>query len=196
MDRRGFLASTGVGLLVPLCGCGMASSPENPRLSLAGSDTIAGRHRLAVDVTVVEPLVTAEHPARIRIRTTNRGPERQFGRMRGGYLFAPFDNYVSQPSGLVIYLESMRDASDGPDDGDGRWSIWPANDGGAGLASFRFPAGETVENEYRVLDDASATGYYPTGEFRFARTFSIVSDDAEDREDVQWGFSLRVDPDE
>lgn len=204
--RRAFLATLGA---VAVAGGGCVqppaeqtttrSSSTKPSLEIAESDQVAGEHQMRITATVTTSTVTEEHPARVRVSTTNTGESRYIQSMRRGLHFHPqYGGETSDdPIGLVLF-----DAHDEYTRTDGKWQFEPydGGQGGAGLAGVVLEADETISNDYAVLDDATVRGYFSPGTYRFEAPV-VIKPDAEEGPpsgivaEFTWGFSLKVEQD-
>jgi len=201
MNRRTVLKHIGLGSVFGISGClqsspGRENAAGNYSLSVVSSDNVASEHQVNISPKLTEPGVTEEHPARVTIETTNRGKSRYFSSMRTGLHFHPEygGDRSDDPRGLVL-----REANGDYTREGGRWQFEPhdGGGGGAGLAGVVIEAGETVSNEYLVLDDSTVSGYYASGKYRFEAPV-VIRPDAEKGEpsgivaEFMWGFSLKV----
>lgn len=101
MKRRGYLAAAaGVAGLAGLAGRKGDIAPgagrhlldpdtDRRRVSLADVDVTPDDVPVSIDVAVVEPLATADHPVRIAVTMTNGGPERAISVAQGGWPVQP-----------------------------------------------------------------------------------------------------------
>jgi hypothetical protein len=169
-------------------------------VSLAAQDTIPDRHDVRIEATVVTPRATDEHPALLRITTTNEGPERAISVGTDGcHLFNRSDAGSDDPPGL--WLHRPENAAD-IDRAGNRWvRDRPADEPRAYLAYACMPttyaAGESVTTEYEVWDDYQVAGYLEPGTYRWEQDVQIWDTPERRMTDtpsgtVTWGFSLTV----
>lgn len=201
--RRAFLATVGT-VTVPVGGCvqppaersATRASPTKPSIKIVESDQVAEEHQVRITATVTTSTVTEEHPARVRVSTTDTGESRYIQSMRRGLHFHPqYGGETSDdPPGLVLL-----GANDEYTRTDGKWQFEPydGGQGGAGLAGVELEAGETISNDYAVLDDATVSGYFSPGTYRFEAPV-VIKPDAEEGppsgiiSEFTWGFSVKV----
>lgn len=202
MDRRQFII--GVSSVLPVVsGClggsevGSVGGNKLPYIELVDVDTVEEDYEISLEVSVTEPFVSTDHPAFIRIAITNEGSDRRIATTdpdaHYDLLFAPYSEELSDPRGVVLRLAAVTDESDGPNDGDGRWSVDPPEGtGSAGPGLWTFPSGETITQKFRLLDEADGD-YYPTGTYRFQNDFTFRSvDKNEVVASFNWGFTISV----
>lgn len=169
-------------------------------LSVESQDSVAEEHELEIAVEMLEPEITDDHPARVRVTTTNEGAPRNISISEGGCsLFNRRDSGSDDPRGL--WLE-RRDPGATTTPVDGRWTLEVHTDGRGGFpdygcAGHDYQRGESVVNEYVVLDDPSVLGYFVENVYRFEQPVSVAPiaserDDPEQPIEFTWGFSLRV----
>jgi hypothetical protein len=208
VSRRQILAGLallpGAGCLGPGSTLGRSpdSAPTATHVKLKDADTIADKHEVGIDVSVVKSSVTDEHPPRIQVAITNEGsdrtvPSQDSQALREGgtindLLFAPYEEEESDPHGLILRLASITDESDEPNDGDGRWSVRsPDGTGAVGAGQWTFSGGKMITQEFRLLDDAESDGYYPPGTYRFETKFRLRSVETQDVvATFVWGLSV------
>lgn len=201
MERRTALTQFGIISLTSISGC--VRSPLSSRksvqdksrsLTLAGSDQVADEFEVNITAILRESLVTEEHPACLQIETENWGESRYFVSMREGLHFHPEygGERSDRPRGLVLQHADEEYTATGD-----KWQLEPYDDGSAGLPGIVIDTGETVSNEYLVLDDSTVSGYYSPDTYRFEAPI-VIRPDAKKGEpsgivaEFTWGFSLKV----
>jgi len=160
----------------------------------AGTD-----HDVVIDAAVLEPSVTAEHPTRVAVTTTNEGRERAISVGSDQCCLFNRSGGASDPEGAWLHRVGSTERVER--DGD-RWTRdAPADEGRAYYAYGCFPrtyaAGESLTNEYSVWDDYRTAGYLEPGTYRFEEPVRVSEPgDGAGEEDVlaefTWGFSVRV----
>lgn len=230
MKRRTLLAVLGTTGVAGLAGCLGRSQPSSTkptatvtanststtdatttaegeiqrRISLASQDSVPNKYNIEINATVLEPLITTTHPARVRITMTNKGSRRAlsvwgetcdlFNRSRGG---------SDAPRGLWLHDPEQAASIERKE---GKWVADRQTDFPRGYAAYgcgkkMVGAGEAFSSEYVVWDDYQVSGYLTPGTYRWEEPVSI-SEDADtqtsddQRQSFTWGFSLQVeDPD-
>ena len=199
-SSRALLAAAGGAVAASLAGCTSSASSENDdpqyrRVELTDADSVDDAHGFAIDVSVLEPDVTPERTARVRIQITNQGDTRHIAPpLPDEGVFSGYRDATSNPAGLLL-LHVTGNRSDDPDDGDGRWSEQnPNGGGGEGKGTWEFPSGETQTHEYRVFDDSDEEGYIEPGSYRFETELLHKPLDGDDQSwsSTVWGFTLDV----
>jgi len=201
MNRRTLLGRLGGCGLLGLGGCASPSGSSSStvsdgtqrRISLAGQDSIADEHQVSITVEMLEPAVTDEHPARVRIAITNWGDERRFSGC------AVFDRESLGSNPPELWLESNLDEDEqtgkqwikqnlpGPGEGFGGYACgWQVYD-----------SGESTHTTYAILHDGRTDGYFTPGTYRWEEDVHISpkqSQTAEsgEEETITRGFSLTV----
>lgn len=169
-------------------------------VSLENQDEVPKRHRVSVDVEVLEPAITAAHTGRIRVTTTNEGPARSlsvgpdmcslFNRSRAG---------SDDPAGL--WLQQSEESQDANRKGE-RWVLDRPQSQHRGFPAYgclprAYESEESVSTEYEVWDDYRIEGYLQPGTYRWEEEIQIWDDtDAKDTDSPSatftWGFSISV----
>lgn len=202
MNRRRYLAAVAAA---PLAGCldRIGAAGRSPRtvpdaaqriVRLAAADE-APADGVTIEVAVVEPAVTPDHPARVTVTTTNEGRERDLSVAPGRCCLFNRSGGASDPAGLWLH---RRARSEGIDREGDRWTRdAPADTGRAfymyGCLPRTFAAGESVATEYAVWDDYRADGYYEPGRYRVAEPVTVGEPDGNGPiATFDWGFSVRV----
>lgn len=211
MERRTYLAalsaSSLAGCLGQLGASGLSSGgtpfddpPDDVQrlVALESVDDDGAGHDVQIDAEVVESSVTADHPARVRVTTTNEGRKRDVSVTRGQCCLFNRSAGASDPAGL--WLHRVGSADHVERDGD-RWTRDAPVDqhrvyAAYGCLARTYESGESVTNEYYVWDDYRVEGYFPPGTYRFAEPVT-VSEPGTGSEDgpiatFTWGFSVRV----
>lgn len=210
MKRRGYLAAAaGVAGLAGLAGCKGDIAPgagrhlldpdtDRRHVTLAGVDVTPDDVPVSIDVEVVEPLATADHPVRIAVTTTNEGPERAISVAEGGCrLFNREKAGSDDPEGLWLYPDGSLEPWDRTGE---RWV--PEDRGRRAYAAYgcgprAYRADESLTNEYEVWDDYAVRGYFQPGTYRWEEAVQVYDDlragfgDDPDTEFTR-GFSLDV----
>lgn len=202
MRRRALLETVGGIGLGGLAGCiaRTGTRPDGPRrIGLAEQDVVPDEHRVSVAVEVLEPAFTEDHPARVRITTTNEGDRRAIGVGTGKCaLFNRSDGASDAPVGLWLYRpERAEDLERKP----GKWvrdrpADQPQGYPAYGCLPIVYDAGGAVRTEYEVWDDYRVTGYLDPGTYRWETEIphwegpEYASDDA--KRTFTWGFSLAL----
>ena len=170
------------------------------RVGLAGQDAVPDEYGVRIEAEVLRGLVTDEETARVRITTTNEGPERRLSvgpdmcnilnRNRGA---------SDDPRGLWLHEADSTEYIER--DGD-RWVAERADDEPRGYPAYgcglrEYDAGESVNTEYVLWDDYRVEGYLEPGTYRWEETVRVSTNattgTGEDSgESFAWGFSLRV----
>jgi hypothetical protein len=155
---------------------------------------------VTIDATVREPTMTAEHPPRAAVTTSNEGRERDVTANEGMCCLFNRGGGASEPAGA--WLHRPEASKHVERDGD-RWSRDAPADENRAYAAYgclprTFASGESITNEYHVWDDYRAEGYLPTGTYRFEERVTVAEPDGDLQEasDViaafDWGFSVQV----
>lgn len=211
MHRRQFLTTLSGVTTVGLAGCSSAVDSVLPRstpypegrqrrITLDSQDMAPEEHAVSIDVELLEPTVTDDHPARLRLTTTNEGPRRALSiHQHGCSLFNRDSGLSDDPPGLVLihpgripYIERpenawVRDLP--PDEHVARQSY--------GCAQANYDAGGSRSNEYTVWDDYRTEGYFEPGTYRWEEDVTITEPRPADRPLAElgtfsWGFALTV----
>lgn len=168
------------------------------RVSLAGVNDVPEKHRMTIDVELLESIVTAAHTTRLRVTTTNTGPKRKISIGEDKCSLFNRDGGLSEKPGLVLHSPDSTEWIDRKGD---RWvpdrsSDEPRAYAAYGCAGRLYPEGDSVVNEYLVWDDYQMRGYMTPGTYRFVEPVRIKRPneglDAELTAEFTWGFSLAV----
>lgn len=168
------------------------------RVSLASVDDVPAKHRLTIEVELLESTVTAAHTARLRVTTTNTGPKRKISIGEGTCNLFNRDSGLSEEPGLVLHSP---ESTEWIDRSGSRWvpdrpSDEPRAYAAYGCLSRIYPKGDSVANEYVIWDDYQVAGYMTPGTYRFAEPVRIKHPDdgldAEPTADFTWGFSVAI----
>jgi hypothetical protein len=179
-----------------------ADEPVQRRVSPAGADDTEREHDLRIEVDLLEATVTPAYTARVRVRTTNEGPERRLSIGEDGCSLFNRDGGASDPPGVYLYPP---DSAKWLDRAGNRWTAdadpgdpraWAAY----GCLSLGYAPGESVTNEYFVWDDYRVDGYLRPGTYRFEEPVRVLPPDGPttstpDREPIaefDWGFELTI----
>ena len=169
-------------------------------LALVDEVDLPDEHGVTVDVTLLEPLVTDDHPARLEITTTNEGEARTIYPASGECL--PFeypDSGSEEPPGLWLHHSTSPGAvREHPD----RWiEDEPANESRIGdllyCSGREYEPGESVDSTYEIWWDYQVPGYFEPNTYRFeaeVRIWEETTDVDPGNPDIEltWGFSLEV----
>lgn len=211
MQRRALLAVLG-SATAALPGCSLAPTADagdlQRRITLAGSDVLPDEHGLRVDAAVAEPTVTADHPARIRIETTNAGPRRALSVGTGGCaIFNRGELGSDDPPGLWLHRPARAATVERARP---RW-VRAEADRPRGFDAYGCPlrivaSGESLAQDYVVWDDYRVEGYLEPGTYRWETTLEIyrpadvrreageraASPTGDPSATLSWGFALTV----
>ena len=216
MKRRAVVAALGG---IGLAGCvsggpGAGESTSTPpattspppgrtlqrRVSLASQDVVAEEHELRLNVEVLDPTVTADRTALIRVTTTNEGPPRSLSIGRSGCdLLNRSRGGSDTPAGLWLHSP---DRTEHIDRVPGKWvADRPATQGRAypayGCTPTTYESGNSLSNEYELWDDYRVEGYLTPGTYRWEEDIQVWKDATDAFGDdpsatLTWGFSLSV----
>lgn len=209
MKRRAYLAAAGAFGLTALSGCKgdiargagrhlLGPDTDRRRLAVADVDEPPADLGLEIELELLEPVANADHPPRIAVTTTNRGPERSISIGPDGCsLFNRLKAGSDDPVGLWLYPPDHFERDDRVGD---RWV--PDVSGARGKALYGcdpapYGVAESLTNEYEVWDDRLDQGYFPPGTYRWAERVEVWNDprarSGDDPDDTfTWGFSLSV----
>lgn len=191
MDRRVFL----IGLSTALTGCtgGRMSGDSTPTtppplptsvertVRLVRADDIPTRFETEVIVEILEPKITTEHTARLRIAVRNTSEKRR------DYVFNPkppmgHERSISGPGTLLLTEQPLERES--PD-------CWrPSSLGhGDGKEKVKLDPGEAIENTLKIWD-IGENECLPPGDYRFSAGYPRF----ENRNDIRnkWSFTLQL----
>lgn len=153
---------------------------------------------VAIEVNVVEPRVTDDHPARLEVTTTNRGAARSLPVGPGGC--GPFDRWdggSDDPSSLWLYDPGYAESIPHPD---GRWT--PTTEFRQGFGDYgcplrTFEAGASVTNAYVLWDVRAVPGYLTPGVYRWSWPVEVFPPDPAPEDPTptatfEWHFDLQV----
>lgn len=165
---------------------------------------------VSVDVTVIDPSVTADHTARIRATFANDGSKRKFS---GFGRFMPLNLQRSQESGnagLLLLptslLTSEVDASPyenlTPNPTNGCWAAEYSPSTGPDT-TFTLDAGETVTQTLEIWDNSDVEGCMPPGTYQFTGSYYLgrfrnaceigrATECNKDATEHEWTFTLSV----
>lgn len=205
MHRRSVLTTLGSAASLSIAGCsrlGSLRSPSTDRrvVRLVDADGVPAAYEVLVTVEILDPAITPDGTARLRISTTNTGRRRAlsvspgkcslFNRTRGG---------SDHPPGL--WLHRAGSTSHIERDGD-RWvADRPPDDPRVypdyGCLATVYETGDTVTNEYEVWHDYQVSGYMNPGTYRWEeriRIYDAADGHAGDDQvgSFHWGFELEV----
>ncbi|MFB6105851.1 MAG: hypothetical protein ABEJ70_02655, partial [Halobacteriaceae archaeon] len=145
-------------------------------------DAVPDRYDTAATVEVVEPRVTTEHTARLRVTVRNTGEERR------AYVFDPDPPMHHEPSatgpGTLVLL-----AADGRHERAGA-DCWRPSGGvvGDGGETVTLAPGEAVQNTLGVWD-AGTGACLPPGAYAFRRQYPQFDDRHVEN---TWSFTLHL----
>lgn len=197
MQRRTVLKFLGVGAVSGGTGCigptaGSVDGTGTERhVSLSHPDTVLEEYELRIDASILEAVVTENHPARIQVTLTNEGPKRWLQVGRGCPLFWSYD-WASSPGGVLLARgeEPSYVTEQGP-----RWVITPPEDGyfgDAGCGRQSYEEGESFQTEYAMYDDGRVNGYLDPGTYTFSDGFGMYQNADSDQEIVSWALDLTI----
>lgn len=180
MERRALLKCVGGGI-AGTSGCmsplPAAGSFETRRVSVT-EITPSKDYPVSLSVDVIEPMVTAEHSARIKVRFENTGSSEspELGHKTLGQIHSTHRNLAM----LAVGIE-----------GPGPTNICWTTDQFGGLGADFQPGitlapGETWAKEYRLWDTTPETSCMPPGTYRFGDESSNVTPPFE------WSFTLTL----
>lgn len=213
MHRRRFLAGVSLSAVLPGCLDGTGPDSENGDngtddsqgndgtddasesdttdgfervVSIAGTDDLPDRAPIAFDLRVLKKRVTADGTALVELETTNVGDvdhtASPYYKGRSG---------VDGPAGIVLY---SLEAADSPGEDyrpecidDPEPTQETVDFTTEGPTHHELEPGETVCDEYVVVDDRSVEGCVPPGEYRFESTHAF-----EGIKDFDWGFGIEI----
>lgn len=156
-------------------------------LSITDQDDLAREIPLALDVEVVEPAATDEHPARLRVTAENTLDEPLEVQTGVQPVFAGFTDW-GDPPGLMLV----------PPD----WDLEPVDAGCwrttervrrndvIGTRTYEPGGVRTAERTVWAAPDRES-GCVPAGEYRFEHGYAFGRDGEADRE-FRWGFDAAV----
>lgn len=217
MNRRALLAALGSGSVAG-CVSGGGPSTQEPtsppptstspppeetlhrRVSLTSQDALADEHELRLDVEILEPRITDNHTALIRITTTNEGQKRAVSVGRPGCdLLNRSRGGSDTPAGLWLHTPDQAEYIDRVEE---KWvADYPADRNRAyaayGCMPTVYDAGDSLSNEYEVWDNYQVERYLTPGAYRWEEDVQIWEDETAASGDrpnatVTWGFSLSV----
>jgi hypothetical protein len=168
-------------------------------VSVVGIDPVPDDLDLSIDIELLEPKITADHTARLRISTTNNGPERAISLGTGQHCH-PFNRTlsVSDPAGLMLQHSGINRTNDRKEN---RWELdLPPDESPAyrmyGCPPRVYAVDESVNDEYGIWHDYRADGYLNPGRYRWERAVQVwdgpVTDGVEPTSELSWGFSLTI----
>ena len=211
MRRRDFLAAlSGGGICVGSGGCLSANGAESSKtttggrklpaqISLNNQDTIPDRHKLQIDVEILEREITERHTARLQITINNSGSTRALSIGNDGCeLFNRQNGGSSQPAGLWLYTPEVAERIEREEN---RWvlapSARPREFPGYGCHPTTYESGESISNEYVVWDDYDVDGYLVPDTYRWEEEVSIWdsaqgADQNPSDTSIVWGFSIQL----
>lgn len=218
MKRRALLGVVGVGGTILLAGCTTTGNPDSTsspssqspsatmkpgelqrHLALAGVDEVADDRELRIEAELLDAAITDAATARVRVTTTNEGPERGLSIGTDGCDLFNRTGGRSSPEGLWLYRADATDSIDRKDD---RWvpdfaADQPRGFGGYACPTTAYATGESVTTEYEVWDDYRVSGYLEPGTYRWETEVRVWDDPAAEASDsptsaFTWGFSLEV----
>ncbi len=183
MKRRMVLASAATGTAVGLSGC-LAPVLGNPlprRLSIAETEAT----RLALAAEMLDPPVTVDHTARLRVTWTNQLSQ-EVG-IDGTYLPSSRTSETYR-TGLILAEPSYDFTGQ---TWAGCWKLTETQgSGGAGPDAVLAPD-ESVSLEYEVWTDPNEDECFPLGEYHFGY-FEEGETDARGRPVPSWKLTLAV----
>jgi len=214
MDRRSLLGTMVAVGTIGVTGCttieasgptDTTSSPsatpypegEQRRVSLASQDTVPDEHQVRINVEVVEPVITHQHTARLRITTINEGPRRGISINKPGCHLLDRHKAGSDPPGLWLYTPG-----DIPERAGNRWIPDLPSDDSRGFGDYgcrfrTYDTGDSFQNEYLLWDDHHQDGYLEPGTYRWEEPEVEIQElpnnsDSEILGTFSWGFSLTL----
>jgi hypothetical protein len=182
MKRRTVLASAATAATGGLAGC-LAPVLGNPlprRLTVAGTEA----RRLELDAELLEPLVTVDHTARLRVTWSNSGSQK--------VRLVRVDLPVSEPpdtrqTGLVLARPSYEFA-------DQTWAgCWQLSQfqGPGGFREAELEPNESLTYEYEVWEHPQADDCFSPGRYQFGY-FDEGTDETRDVPVPTWSLTLRI----
>ena len=203
MERRTVLKLLGTAGVTGAGGClgptdNAAVAETNERhVSIAHQESVPEKHQLRIEASLLEPTVTADHPARLQATLTNEGSEHWIRANRGCPLFWK-SGWASTPEGVLLPFSDDPDyvSEQGP-----RWVITPPEDvpwPDVGCGAERYESGESFRTEYAVYDDGRFDGYLAPGTYTFGDVVQMPPRGSEPHETsdpvlVSWEFALAID---
>lgn len=184
MERRTVLASAATAAAGGLSGC-LAPILGNPlprRLSVAGTDAPGIR----IDIELLEPTVTVDHTARVRVNWTNERSERIVLRLSDSDA-SPKLFFTRGRTGVVLVPPSYGFTSQ---TWAGCWKLTQVS-GPTGQPYAMLDPGQTLTHEYEVWTDRDEEGCFPLGQHRFG-DINIGPDDFDGMSMPEWAFTLTV----
>jgi hypothetical protein len=176
----------------------LGAGPHRRRISLVEQDQVPAKYDMDLDVEVLQPTVTEEHPARLRVTVANEGEARRLepasadcGPLRhentgsdpsGLWLTIPWSNHLPTAAANATTTEAYLVGIGGPP-----WTTSKRVFVSAECLGPEYDPGESRSVDYAVLDDRAVDGYYLPGEYRFQAEISTPGGD------FTWGFRLDVD---
>jgi len=169
---------------------------DRREVSVAEQDSVADRHRLRMDINLLESRINAEQTARLRVTTTNEKSRRGIAVAKGSNcpLFIESGAGSDEPEGLWLNGPGVGPIND-------RWvkdrpTDEPRRSSQEGCPLKWYDPGESVRNEYAVWDDYQVAGYLVPGTYRWEETIRIWNDSPVDPADpdttITWGFALSI----
>jgi hypothetical protein len=162
---------------------------------------------LSIEVKILEQTVTANHPARLRISTTNYGPKRALSIGTGHCrIFNRWDSH-SNPVGLTLVSSNVSQVnSDSEVDNTigrkgNRWEADLPQVASPGYRMYKCPpiafdSGESVSDDYSVWHDYRVDGYLNPGIYRWAQDIRVWDDLSQGSDEpstiFSWGFELSI----
>lgn len=196
MRRRAFLTGL-TGSLPVVTGClstapaGVGGSFEERTVSLTHINETPDDHNLAISVDVVEPSITDEHTAGVRVSIENTGPDESPGigiSEEGLDQLGPVGpNYGHDVPNEILLVPA---ALEQPAPRDGCWTTEEAGgpwNGGVALPDMTLEPGASFTQDYRVWDPQPESPCMPVGEYRFGKRVSQVEDPR-----PGWMFTLSI----
>jgi len=203
MKRRSLLAGLGVGA-AGLSGClGIGSSTtstptstdseatdqqfQNRSISLVTIDREPQEHNFALTGEMIEPEVTAEHTATLRLTFTNEGDSESMNvaGVRDDMPVIAEDFTYSAPQEYLLVPPRYAQ----PDRKESCWKVpheGAFNGSNAGGDPLRLSPGESVSQEYLLWDRKPNTSCMPTGDYHFG------SEWANEGEPFKWMITLSI----
>lgn len=128
-------------------------------IEIVSVDEMADESDLLLDVEVVEPAVTDDHPGRIRITIANTGAAPQD--VSEGYLSAPIES--NEREHRLLLLSSDEDREKEPD----CWQPTDAPDDDGATGHSRLIPGGEEQVEYEIWSYHANEGCMPVGKYHF-----------------------------
>lgn len=221
MDRRSLLGELVAVGTVGVGGCttsvsspptetGTSSSAtpypegEQRRVSLDDQDTVPEEYDMEITVEVVDRVITHEQTARLRITTTNDGPERGISIQEPKCDLLDRHKAGSDPPGLWLYPPGRTPPENGMAERNGnKWvaDLPPEEDrgfGDYGCGVRNYESGESLQNEYLIWDDYQTEGYLEPSTYRWEEPEIEITEPAPHDGDTEtlgtfsWGFSVTI----